>query len=202
MFVSLGVCFPNNKMPRSTSTVDTFLKVFLNHLTYEKNMCKYMKRTIFQEIVKNKYFKHRITANSSLLYFIRIRKDRGDFFKIGLTHNNLINRITSINNGDFYGVGYRIILIGCTRIRGQTLENEIKKVLKLDQVTEYAREKRDGTYSTESYRVSSTVYNKVRYIYEKQKQSTTFWSDNYKIDNNDKESYCGTCLGENDIVME
>ena len=70
------------------------------------------------------------------------------------------------------------------------------------QVTKYAREKRNGTYSTESYRVSCTVYNKVRYIYGKQKQSTTFWSDNYKIDNNDRESYCCTCLGGNDIVME
>lgn len=179
-----------------------FLKVFLNHIAYEKTMYNYMQNVIFQEIRRHTHYEKSIDDENHFLYFIRIRKEQGNIFKIGITHNRLSKRIEQINNNDFHGVQYRIIIIGCMAIQGQSAETKIKQILKTELANKYEREKRNGTLSTESYRVSCIVYYALKNIFEQQDIATTFWSEKYKIDNNDIESYYDTYLGKNDIFME
>lgn len=182
----------------------TFLNIFRNDDEYNKTKCQSMKLVIFREIREHKYFANKLDHANSYLYFIRIRKNDGNLYKIGITHNRLTNRIITINNGDFKGVNYRIIIIGCMRIRGNTFENYIKKKLKFYEANKYERVKRSGNLSTESYRVSYIVYQEIKHIFDANSPSMDrkFWSTEYKISNNDRETYYDVELCDNVIYME
>ena len=182
--------------------LEVYLKVFQKDKQYNKTMCSLMKRIIFHEIREHKYYANKIDHPNSYLYFIRIRKAEGNLYKIGITHNKLTDRIVSIINGDFKDVDYRIIIVGCIAIKGQQLENVMKQKLKHYMASIYERPKRNGTLSTESYRVSARVYNEIKHIFKNQNKNCTFWSTRYGIDCNDKETYYGVDLGENSIFME
>jgi len=195
----------------NSASLDLFLHIFLKDKEYDKSMCKTMKSIIYQEILTHRFFTDKLSCCHSFLYFIRIRKDDGNIYKIGITHNSLMDRIASINNNDFKGVCNRIIIIGCTQVRGQKWESFMKKQLKQYIANKYEREKRNKNLSTESYIVSAKVYNKIRHLFIQHNHdsdnfesmtSQTFWSRKYHIDIEDNESYYGYDLGENSIFME